>query len=426
MPPEFDAPRARRLLGYAGLLLLAFWGAVWGASLCQNRLVGRGLTWVPAWEFLGLDFLNPCLASRHWLAGGDPYREAFGDPRDGTDLVGKFCYPPVVLPLFSWCALVSPPTAVVIWVGVLAALAVFGAALAWRCRRRLGLADMPLPFVLGVFLCSTPVVYALERGNCDLLILLPLAGTVWALQHRSLPRDLVAGGCLALAAWIKLYPGLLVLSLPALRRWRALGCFVAAAALIGLPGVADLPALSANLHAAALVSGPSEPYHPCHALSSCWEYLWSGTPLAIVGRIPGPLAASTLALGLALAVSWRIYRCPVSCRLLYPYLLWLAALATFVPRIANDYNLYYLPLAALAVWDRRDPLLVHLGMALLLLWWQPLAVPIGNREFFVLKVLGFLAVTRSLIGRIREQGECAALIGEAGSRESVGPQPLAA
>jgi hypothetical protein len=258
--------------------------------------------------------------------------------------------------------------------------------------------------VLGVFLCSTPVVYALERGNCDLLILLPLAG----------------------AAWVKLYPGLLVLSLLALRRWRALGCFVTAAALIGLPGLGDMPALSANLRAAALVGGPSEPYHPCHGLSGCWEYLWSGTPLAFVGRIPGSLAAGGLVLALALAVSWRVYRCPDSRRVLYPYLLWLAALATFVPRISNDYNFYYLPLVALAVWDRRDPLAVHLGMALLLLWWQPFALPIGNREFFVLKVLGFLAVTRSLVGRIREQRVCAAVTGEAGSRESFGPQPLAA
>ena len=56
MPPECDAPRVRRLIGYAGLLLLACWGAVWGASLCQNRLVGSRFTWVPAWEFLGLGF----------------------------------------------------------------------------------------------------------------------------------------------------------------------------------------------------------------------------------------------------------------------------------------------------------------------------------------------------------------------------------
>jgi hypothetical protein len=79
-----------------------------------------------------------------------------------------------------------------------------------------------------------------------------------------------------------------------------------------------------------------------------------------------------------------------------------------VPRIANDSNFYYPPLA---VWDRRDPLLVHPGMSLLLLWWQPFALPIGNREFFLRKVLGFLAVTRSLVSRIRELEVCADVAG---------------
>jgi hypothetical protein len=403
MPAQVDAPPARRLAGYAGLLLLALWGAEWGLSLQQNRLVGGRFTWVPAWEFLGLDFLNPCLASRHWLAGGDPYREPFGDPREGTRFVGKFCYPPITLPLFSWCALVTPPAAVVIWVGVLAALAVCGAFLAWRARRRLGLSELPLPFVVGAFLCSTPVFFSLERGNIDLLLVLPLAGAACALQRRSLPRDLLAGGCLALAAWVKLYPGLLALSLPALGRWRALACFVGAAVLIGLPGVDDLPAFRANLGEAVVSDAPSAAYHPCHTLSCCWEYFWAGTPLAWLGRVPGPLAAAALVLTLALTVSWQVFRCPDSRRILFPYLLWLAALATFVPRISNDYNFYYLPLAALAVWDRRDPAAVHAGLALLLLWWQPWALPIGGREFFACKVLGFLAVTGCLVRRIRAQ-----------------------
>jgi hypothetical protein len=356
---------------------------------------------VPAWEFLGLDFLNPCLAARHWAAGGDPYREPFGDPREQTRFFGKFCYPPAVLPLFAWCALVRPQTAVVVWVGVLAALAVFGAVLAWRARRRLGLSELPLPLAVGALLCSTPVLFALERGNCDLLVLPPLAAAAWALQRRSLPRDLLAGGCLALAAWIKLYPGLLVLSLPALGRWRALACFAAAAVLIGLPGLGDLPALRANMSESIAREAPAAAYHPCHTLSGCWAYLWEGTPLAWLGLIPGSLAAGGIVLSLALAVSREVARCPERGRVVLPYLLWLAALATFFPRHANDYNLYYLPLAALAVWDRRDPPAVHVGMALLLLWWQPWALPVGGREFFACKAAGFLAVTGSLVRRLR-------------------------
>src|SRR6185437_13282096 len=86
MSARVDAPPARRLAVLAGLLLLALWGAAWGLSLRQNRLAGARFTWVPAWHFLGLDFLNPCMAARHWVAGGDPYREPFGDPREGTRL----------------------------------------------------------------------------------------------------------------------------------------------------------------------------------------------------------------------------------------------------------------------------------------------------------------------------------------------------
>jgi hypothetical protein len=401
---------SRRLAGLAGLLLLALWGAAWGLSLRQNRLVGARFTWVPAWDFLGLDFLNPCMASRHWVAGGDPYRELFGDPREGTRLNGTFCYPPVVLPLFAWCALVTPQTAVVLWVGALTALAVFGAVLAWRCRRRLGLADLPLPLAVGAVLCSTPVLFALERGNIDLMLLPLFAGAAWALQRRSLPRDLTAGGCLALAAWAKLYPGLLALSLPALGRWRALACFVAAAVLIALPGLGDLPALQANLRVSIQAEAPAAAYHPCHTLSGCWAYLWAGTPLAWLGYIPGSLAAGALVLGLALAVSREVLRCPDSRRVVLPYLLWLAALATFFPRHANDYNLFYLPLAALAVWDRREPVAVQAGLALLLLWWQPWALPVGGRELFACKALGLLAVTASLVRRIREQRQPAALL----------------
>jgi hypothetical protein len=115
------------------------------------------------------------------------------------------------------------------------------------------------------------------------------------------------------------------------------------------------------------------------------------------------IAGGVFVLGLALAVSYRVARCPNPSAVLYPYLLWLAALATFAPRIANDYNFYYLPLAALAVWDRRDPLAVHVGMGLLLLWWQPIALPIGGREMFACKMLGFVAVTVSLGRRITEQ-----------------------
>ena len=61
---------------------------------------------------------------------------------------------------------------------------------------------------------------------------------------------------------------------------------------------------------------------------------------------------------------------------------------TFLPPVSNDYNLFFLPVAALAVWDRRDPVVVHMLMGLLALWWQPLGLPLDGKLLLVIKVLG--------------------------------------
>jgi hypothetical protein len=75
------------------------------------------------------------------------------------------------------------------------------------------------------------------------------------------------------------------------------------------------------------------------------------------------------------------------------------ALACFVPRAANDYSLVFLPMAALAVWDRHDPLFVHVGLAALLLWWQPFALPIDGGVLLVIKVAGLAVAGVSLAER---------------------------
>jgi hypothetical protein len=90
-------------------------------------------------------------------------------------------------------------------------------------------------------------------------------------------------------------------------------------------------------------------------------------------------------------------------------MLWIVALATFVPQVSNDYNLCFLPLAVLAVWDRRDPLLVHVAVALLLLWWQPLSMSIDPKLLLLCKLLGLGAATVCLVERAREQSQLAEL-----------------
>jgi hypothetical protein len=140
-----------------------------------------------------------------------------------------------------------------------------------------------------------------------------------------------------------------------------------------------------------------------HTLSSCWPLLWRDTRLAGLGQIPGTLAALGLILPLVLLVSRRVFHCAEPKHLLVPYLLWLAAAATFIPKISIDYNLVFLPLAVIGVWDRRDPVFVHLSMAFMLLWAQPLGVPIGPILLLGFKYVTLTAVAVSLAIRAREQ-----------------------
>lgn len=84
-----------------GAVGLALWAGWWGLSWKRNTLVHVNQTWIMGWRFLGLDFLNNYQASRHWLAGGDAYRDTIDDP-----LSRAFCYPPLVLPTFAWVRLV--------------------------------------------------------------------------------------------------------------------------------------------------------------------------------------------------------------------------------------------------------------------------------------------------------------------------------
>src|SRR5436309_3131397 len=110
----------RRTLAALGVVLLLGWAFVWGLSVQRDRLAGGQRTWLrdtPVWKFLGLDFLSNYHAARHWLAGGNPYVEPFGDP-----LGRPICYPPVILYLFAWCHWLSPRAAVLTWMAALTAL----------------------------------------------------------------------------------------------------------------------------------------------------------------------------------------------------------------------------------------------------------------------------------------------------------------
>ena len=390
-----------------GLLALALWAVWWGVSWRRNSLVQVDKTWIMGWHFLGLDFLNNYQASRHWLAGGDVYHETFGDPLGRT-----FCYPPLVLPTFAWCNWFPSQRALHIFLLLLLAITGVGVWSAARARNELGSQRLPIAVLLAAVLFSTPVLYALERGNFDLLVLPPLLLAAWALRERSWWRDGLAGACLAYAAGIKIYPAILVLGLIPLRRPRAF-VFAGLAGLVLLSfHSGDYAGFRANAAALVAQNDPRVNHFlgwTMHSLSATWSLLVEPLGLKPLSRLPGLVAAGLILGPVLVWTSWRVFRYAASSRLILPYFLWLTALASFFPPVANDYSLVFLPMAVVAAWDRRDPVWVHMTLALLLLSWQPWQIDVGPRLLMFGKVAAIWAVGASIVGRAREQSQVADL-----------------
>jgi hypothetical protein len=391
--------RARKL-AYAGcgIALLVFCTYWWVSSVRLGKLRSGHRTWIPTYDSLCLDFQLNYYGVQLWCEGGNPY-DGVGVPN-----FGWYNYAPAVLWLFAWCRSLDWPSAVKVLIAALGLIAALSGVFAWQSRRRLGISDLPLPYVVGLVVCSTPIIFAMERGNCDLLVLLFMMAALYFMPAKTLTHDTLVGSCLALAMWVKPYAGMLLLGLLSARRPRAALCLAVAIIVIGAINVNGTVQFAHNLRedAKAYDIGPKPSAHP---LSTYWWHLWRDTSLARLAIIPGMLAAVACMLPLALWVSFDVFCSSRRELLLYPYFCWLTALGTFVPQISNDYNLFFLPLAALAVWDKRDPLSVHLLMAPMLLWWQPFYLPIGADLLFYFKLSGLVAVGISLVVRARERVE---------------------
>src|SRR5688500_8863040 len=88
--------RRQALLVVVGVVLLILWAWWWFETMRRGQMVLARQTRIPGWRFLGLDFLHNYWGVRVWVAGGNPYHVEIGDWR------GKYAYPPIALPLFSW------------------------------------------------------------------------------------------------------------------------------------------------------------------------------------------------------------------------------------------------------------------------------------------------------------------------------------
>ena len=388
-----------RVLGAFSLALIVLWVAWWIKSIEQDSLVYGNHTWASPLPFLAGDFkVHIDHTARILVAGINPYRL--------TDdwVCASFPYPPVIPRLFAWVALVSTPVAIRIWLGAVSVFLGIAAVAAWRTRRALGLWPVPLSALAVALIYSTPAVLAMERGQCDPLVIPAMLAVAWLARKDSTGRQLAAGGLLGVAAWIKYYPGLAVFGLLALKRWKAAAVFVVVAGLIGLVDRVEVrQSIENGKKLAHGISSTPRVLPTVHSLVSCWK-AWpvvrANRPLR---KIPPPVAAGLLLVPALVGVSRQVARSRDVAPLIAPYLLWLTAAATFAMPYAIDYNLIPLPLAALCVWDRRDPVLVHIAMGLLLLWWQPIALDVSGNVLLVAKLGGLYAVGYSLACRARKR-----------------------
>lgn len=396
----------RRYASWVSAAALAAWAWWWWISLEELNLWGCAATWIRH-PFFGADFTTQSdYAARVWVGGADPY--LFRDH--------LFHYPPIVIRLFLWTPFFPNSTALRIWVVVLAALIVLGTLAAVRMRRQLGLERLPALVALALVLFSFPAIFTLERSNFDLITLAVLLVTL-PLFRRSSPRaEFIAGCILAIGPWVKLYPGIMGLGLIATRRWRALAGFGLAGLAIGLAAPAETLRSFEALRLAVERIKQAAKVDPLptwsHSLSIAWQNLGQAladTPLAEpLQAISGDAAGMILVLLAGGWVSWRIYRARGAEGVLYPLLLWLNALGSCVGAIANDYSLMFLPLTVVAVFSIRDPWFVRIAMALLIVWWQPIELPIGAVPLFIIKMMGLVATGVCLVRRAEELAERAA------------------
>jgi hypothetical protein len=417
--------RGRALLALNVLcaLLLAGWGGWWGVNLASGRLVHPGRFGFEEAGRLGGDFSHNDLAARKLVAGENPYLVELG----GEWGTGRYSYPPVVLALFLWCPAFPQAVTTAVWVVFTGGALVLAAVLGWRHRARLGLGRLPLLPCLVWLLFSLPVIFEMERGQYDVLVLL-LVWLGWRLAARSqaLKSECAAALCLAVAVWIKVYPAPLLFGLAAGRRYRLLLLTVAFGVAVGVAPwgatrdfVAAAPATMQAQRAThfrsvrLLVEGRWDelaPDNPTwkhafraaqHSLSDYLPGLCQDLGLPWLARVPGLVQAALASAPLLFWVCLLQYRRGDADTLL-PVLLWLVVLGTFLMPMSWAYNLCLLPVLAIMLYDPRAPWWQQAGLAALTLYLVPWRVEVRalSHLLFAMKFLGLLTVTGLLARRL--------------------------
>jgi hypothetical protein len=274
--------------------------------------------------------------------------------------------------------------------------------LSWAARNELGLSPLPLVFVLGATFASYPVLFEIERGNCNvfpLLAILVIFGTLrWP---RRLLGDLIAGLAVAVAIGVKPYAVALVLGLVALRRPRAALFTLAWLGVFALLLWRDVGRwLNVARETSEIQQGDYLDFS--HSVISHWSVLARDLGLPWLRGLSPTLVVGGAMLGLGIGISWKVFRARDNRAVAWPYLLWLSALATFVSPVAQDYNLLFIPLAILAMWSAADSWKLHVGVATTLLWCQPLYLGISGAPWLLLKTAGVMFLGWLVVQRVSE------------------------
>jgi hypothetical protein len=313
-----------------------------------------GVQFIPGWgNTFGLD-LHHVQAFHTCASRNAPYSatgSACGDP-----LVPFMVYPPLLYWSFIWTRFVSLSVGRWLWAAVIA-LVLLGVPLAWTRPDR----DAAAPWARGrlaacifgtVLLLGFPALFAMERGNNDVLVVL-----AWTLSFRFFQSDrsFLGGAMAGLAVALKLYPllaavvvvaGLLGAALTGgRRRWGA--------AALALAGIVLVPALVSLL-----------------LLDDTLQYLTARLPIfaaqisevAVYSHsVPATLgAAPARGLGVALLLVWATVAFFRYSRRPREVLAGALAISTYFAATSYDYNLITVyPLLVVLLWRalaRREPI----------------------------------------------------------------------
>jgi hypothetical protein len=171
---------------------------------------------VPYWSFWGLDFYG-IYTYQHCAAGTDianhPYR---GNAVLCGEYTGReYNHPPLAFVPMTWTRLFDFATAIRIWATTIAVVLV-AVVFLWvpREQRR-----WPVWLLAALLLPQLPSLFAMERGNDDILVVITWSFAAWFFAKR---KDFLAGFAMGAAALAKVYPAF---SACAVLAGAFLGCF---------------------------------------------------------------------------------------------------------------------------------------------------------------------------------------------------------